>query len=154
MSIMAVSLPSCAQDNASSPTIPPSSLVTAADVGAADRVLVIGRNVIEQVVALAHAGCRAVSSLRAESSYPRDEQVDVLWLTGIGDVSGKIATALNRESVPRIVVVEDCSAEADGRLKAVYGQLRAGGFIRFTAHRTGQGVALVATRPAWLRQVA
>jgi hypothetical protein len=116
-------------------------------------VLVVGRNVIEQVVALVRAGCGSVLSLRAGSPYPRDEPVDVVWLAGPDDVSERLAVALQGESVPRIVVIEVDGADADVRLRRAYRQLRAKGFVRFTAQRSGHGVALVAARPVWLQRV-
>lgn len=133
--------------------IPPATLVATAGVGVADRVLVVGRNVIEQVMALAQAGCRSVLSLRADSPHPRHEPAEVVWLSGLADVSERLAVVLRGVSIPRIVVIELAGAEADVRLRPVYRLLRAKGFIRFTAQRTAQGAALVAARPAWLQQV-
>jgi hypothetical protein len=143
-----------------SPTLRPkaqpvtcSSLVDAAKVGFADRVLIMGRNVLEQVMALAHSGCRSLTSLRADASYPKDEPVDVLWFSGIDDVKSRLMAALSGSNVPRIIVIEINGAETDGRLRPVVAQLRSQGFARFTLHRTLQGVAVMAARPAWLQQV-
>lgn len=130
-----------------------SALVSAADVGVADRVLIIGRNVIEQVVALVQAGCHTVSSLCADLSYPRHEPVDILWLAKIGNIQDRLDAALALPAIPRIVVVEISSAEGHGRLRAIARQLRTRGFARFKLHRIGQGAALVAARPTWLQQV-
>ncbi len=135
------------------PRINPATLVATADIGIADRALVIGRNVIEQVAALARAGCRGVLSLGAGSAYPRDEPAEVVWFSGLDDVSERLAAALRGASIPRIVVIEVDGAEADLRLRPAFRQLRAKGFVRFTAQRSGQGLALVAARPAWLQQV-
>jgi|GEM_PF-3891927 len=128
-------------------------LVDAAKVGFADRVLIMGRNVLEQVMALAHSGCRSLTSLRADASYPKDEPVDVLWFSGIDDVKTRLMSALSGTNVPRIIVIEINGAETDGRLRPVVSQLRAQGFARFTLHRTLQGVAVMAARPVWLQQV-
>jgi hypothetical protein len=129
------------------------SLVDAAKVGFADRVLIMGRNVIEQVMALTHSGCRSLTSMRADASYPKDEPVDVLWFSGINDVKTRLNTALSGSNVPRIIVIEINGPESDGRLRPVVSQLRSQGFARFTLHRTLQGVAVMAARPAWLQQV-
>ena len=129
------------------------SLVAAAKVGIADRVLVIGRNVIEQVIALSRTGCRSLLSLRAESAYPRDEPVDVLWFGGIDDVRSRLGAALTGVNVPRIVVIEVNGEETESRLRPIIQQLRGHGFARFTLHRTVHGVAVMAARPAWLQQV-
>ena len=129
------------------------SLVEAAKVGLADRVLIMGRNVLEQVMALAHSGCRSLTSLRADATYPKDEPVDVLWFSGINDVKTRLMSALSGTTVPRIIVIEIKGAETEGRLRPVISQLRSQGFARFTLHRTMQGVAVMAARPVWLQQV-
>lgn len=129
------------------------ALVAEANIGMTDRVLVMGRNVIEQVVALAQTGCRSLLSLRAESAYPRDEPVDVLWLSKVADLRDRLGAVLSGDSIPRIIVVEAAEAESDSRLRSVVRQLRAEGFVRFTLHRTHLGIALVAVRPTWLQQV-
>lgn len=129
------------------------ALAAIADIDVADRVVVIGRKVIEQVVAAIGAGCRNVLSLRAGSACPRGEAVDVLWLAGLEDGGEHLAAILASAAMPRIVVVELGAAEAESRLRPVYRQLRAKGFVRFATHRTHFGVALVAARPAWLHCV-
>jgi len=155
MSTMTMSLPSRPRNTSSSPksASTATALVAAAEIGVTDRVLIIGRNVIEQVVALVQAGCRNVLSLRAGSSCPRGEAVDVLWLASIDEAQDRVTAALRGGSAPRIIVVEAAGAETDRQLRPVVRQLRAQGFVRFVSHRTATGIALVATRPAWLQQV-
>jgi len=156
MSTMTMSLSSRPRTISSAPKLAsaaPSALVAAAEVGVADRVLVIGRNVIEQVVALVQAGCRTVLSLRADSACPRGETADVLWLSGLDDMTDRLAASLRGGAIPRVVVIEVGGADADVRLRPAYRQLRAKGFVRFSSHRTITGIALVAARPVWLQRV-
>ena len=155
MSALAISLPSHAMDLTSQKQdfalLAP--LVAAVRIGVADQALIIGRNVIEQMAALVRAGCNSISLLRAEAAYPRDEQVDVLWLVGIDNALDRIASALKGKSIPRAVIIEGCGAEADGRFQSVFQHLRANGFVHFNTYHNGRNDALLAARPAWLQQV-
>ena len=131
----------------------PVTLVSKAKIGMADRVLVMGRNVIEQVIALAQADCGSVMSLSAASPYPRDEPADVLWFVEVEDIQNRLETALHGGSIPRVIIIEFCGAAGHSRHKTISRQLHAKGYVRVTAHRTDHGSALMATRPAWLEQV-
>ena len=130
-----------------------SDLAAAVGIGLADRVLVVGRNVIDHVVALVQAGCHSVSSLCADLPYSRRDPLDVLWLSGINNVHDRVQAALNGASIPRLIVVEIQGQSLSARFLPVIRQLRTKGFVRFTAHRTVMGLALVAMRPVWLQQV-
>jgi len=127
--------------------------MAAVEAGITDRALIIGSNVIEQVVALAAAGCRSVLSLRAGASCPRGEPVDILWLAGTDDALDILAAASRSGTAPRVVVIEMSAAEAERTLRPLTRQLRAMGFVRVISHRTNSGIAVVAARPSWLRQI-
>ena len=156
MSSMTASLSSHSLSNSSplqTASDPSADLIRVAEIGVSDRVLIVGRNVIEQVLGLVRAGCRSVLSLRAGSSCPRGEAADILWLSGLDDAHDRLAAALEGGEGPRVVVVESDGANAEAGLRPLFRQLRAKGFVRFTTHRDGSRIALVAARPSWLQRV-
>jgi len=156
MSTKTMSVSSHAQDGYLSlkhTPLRPEALVAVAEVSISDRVLIVGRNVIDHVVALVRAGCKTVSSLSAELSLPQKEPVDILWFRGVADVRGRLDSALRGTLTPRLAVIEVDGTEANTQMRPIVRQLRGKGFVRFSIHRTGQGAALVAARPAWLKHV-
>jgi len=129
-------------------------LVARLGVAATDRVMVVGHSAIERVIALVASGCEHVMSLRASCGCPFGEAADVLWLVDTDDWHDRIIAAIRSDRAPRCVVVERSDGGSGPEsVKTAARHLRRYGFVHAACHRLPTGIALVASRPTWLRRV-
>jgi hypothetical protein len=119
-----------------------------------DHVLVIGRNLSDHLVGLAHHGCGTATGAQSDSLFIRLEAADVVWFTGVDALKSQVSAALCNIGDPRVVVIELlATADADA-LRHCLRQLATKGLVHCSYHQMADRLIVTANRPKWLRWVA
>jgi hypothetical protein len=77
-----------------------------------------------------------------------------VWITGISQPDGQIASAVSRLTRPRVVTIELAASADLGRLQPFLQQLRAVGFVQQSYRRAAGRLVVTADRAETLQKVA
>jgi hypothetical protein len=135
------------------PQGPAGLLIAASQIQPGDHVKVIGRSVVNHLVALARCGCASATSVHPSSLFAQRQAADVLWIIGVDDIETILPAALRAIGTPRVVAIELPPGADWGKLQPVIRQLTGMGLVTCTTHDVADRLIFVASRPVWLQRV-
>lgn len=130
------------------------TLLAAAAIRADDRVAVIGPGAFDLLLGLSRSGCAGAVAMRSPALCRSEASTaDVVWFTGLESIGPEITAAIEHLETPRMVAFELTRDSAKAGLASILGQLRAKGLADQAISKAGGRTLVVASRPAWLRQI-
>lgn len=130
------------------------TLLAAAAIRADDRVAVIGHGSFDLLLGLSRSGCAGAVAVRSPALCRGEAgNANAVWFTGLESIGPEVSAAIDHLDSPRMVAIELTRDSAKAGLACVLGQLRAKGLADQSIRKAGERTLVVASRPAWLRQI-
>jgi hypothetical protein len=122
-------------------------------IGPDDHVAIIGHHTLDSLLGLVRNGCSNVAAARPDYPCHLAETADIVWITDVPAFDAEIVAIIRGLAAARVVAVTVAHGQATDRLPGLFDLLRAKGLTTVTTHAVTGGTVIVASRPAWLRQI-
>jgi hypothetical protein len=142
-----------APENSCSPVPATDLLIQLSQLRPDDHVLVIGRSVLNPILALSHH-CASAAGQRSDRRVHTGEKSEIVWLTGVTDVDEEVVPVLTSLGDPRLIVIELVSPTIFHDLPHAMARLAELGFVCHGCHSLSDRIVITGRRPENIRLVA
>jgi hypothetical protein len=139
----------------STETRTPSELVAAVcDIRPVDRVIVIGRELSEHLIALAHCGCLSATGVTPTARHVLSEGADVVWIAGGNEIDASVMAAVLQMTGARLIAIELAVSATLAPVRVFLRRLRQKGLVHQSSCLAAGRLVITAQRTARLQWAA